>query len=182
MIHKQSQTKRRNTTNNRAKKRARKTTAVLAGNALSNLRRRYFSHAAESAARYGVSFDRIVQHLWDVRHRRLHIPLRSIVCVDDLVHVVGCLDQCARAWHDLIDLYEPWLVRQHRCAVGPCTALLEVRQFFIELRRDVYVDTADVSLHDYLGIEPLRFWLAGNGRLTDRFTDNESRWAVGARS
>ena len=154
-------------------------TRIPAGNALSALRRRYFSHASESAARYGVTFDRIVQHLWDARRRGLHVSLRSVFSIDDLVHVIGCIDCCARAWHDLIELYEPWLVRQHRHQMDDCAALLEVRQFLVELRRQRAAKTAEVALRDYLGDKPLRNWLASRARLSGRLT-GRTRWTASA--
>ncbi len=129
--------------------------------AMTELRRRFFAQAGNSASHFGVSFERMVQHLWDARRQRAPLPIRRIGNVDDLVHVVACIGDSERAWRELTELYESWLVRRLRREVGASTAVLVVRQTLVELRRFDACDGACGSLHDYLGIQPLRDWLTG---------------------
>lgn len=124
------------------------------------LRQRYFAQAGVAAAHLGVPFDRLVQHLWDARRRHLLVPIRRISFLDDLVLAVACVDHSDRAWRELTELYEPWLVRRGRQVAGLTTAVLSVRQILIELRRGEATEHAGGSLHDYLGVQPLREWLA----------------------
>jgi len=116
------------------------------GNAFTLLRRRYFANGADSAARYGISFDRITQHLWDLRRRHPLLPLRSIVHLDDLVFAVACIDEHHSAWHDLVEQYEPWLVRRLRRSMETPSAVLAVRQLFLELHRAEPEVSAEASL------------------------------------
>lgn len=144
-------------------------TAEAQPNAFTLLRRRYFANGADSAARYGIAFERITQHLWDLRRRHPLISLRGIAHVDDLVLAIACIDERHRAWHDLIEQYEPWLVRRLRRSMDTSVAVLAVRQLFLELRRAEPEVSAEASLYDYAGLEPLRMWLAE--RLCDRLSE-----------
>jgi hypothetical protein len=129
--------------------------------AIPALRQRYFAQAGATASHLGVSFERVMQHLWDARRRQMVVPIRSIACLDDLVLAVACVDNSDRAWHELTELYEPWLVRRGRRVIGGPTAVLIVRQLIVELRRAEPAEEVNQSLHDYLGVQPLREWLAG---------------------
>jgi len=141
-------------------------------NAFTLLRRRYFANGADAAARYGIGFERITQHLWDLRRRHPLLPLRSIVHLDDLLFAIACIDEQTGAWHDLIEQYAPWLVRRLRRSTETSAAVLAVRQLFLELRRAEPGVSAEASLYDYAGLEPLRMWLAE--RLCDRLSAQEA--------
>jgi hypothetical protein len=130
-------------------------------NGLSRLRCAYFSQAGESAGRYGVTFERMLVHLWRARQTNRHLVLRSISHVDDLVHAVACVDGTALAWIDLAERYERALVR--RCdASQEVDAMILVRRLFAELlRRNCCTPSPSApSLRCYAGDRPLKIWLA----------------------
>ena len=81
-------------------------------NALTQLRRGYFSRCAATAARYHVSFEDIVRHLWRARAIQTRINLRRVGYLEDLVHAIGCLQHISTAWGDLSEQNERMLVRQ----------------------------------------------------------------------
>ena len=130
------------------------------GSAFSQLRSQYFARAGESAVRYGIGFDRVVEHLWGARGRGLVIPVSLIVYIDDLVHAVALVDHNETAWTDLREIYERWLIRKFRNRLPYTEALLEVRGLLSELRRE-HTEGADGidSLRCYLGLVPMQLWL-----------------------
>ena len=127
---------------------------------LVRLRRAYFAEAAATAARYAIGFDDLVVHLWRVRCRRcLPLDLRSIDHVENLAHAVACGLHRSAAWSDLVDRYEPWLVRRCAIRLGETRSILVVRRTFLTLRVDG--DAAgDGGLAAYAGERSLRAWLA----------------------
>ncbi len=126
-------------------------------NTVSQLRRAYFAQAGEVAIRYGVTFERVLDHLRDActHHRRL--PMLEIRHLDDLVHVVACVDCFDLAWRDLAEHHEPALVRAGRQWLLPTDAIVWVRRFLAELHHG---DLAGVrSLRSFDGTSSLRKWL-----------------------
>lgn len=127
----------------------------------SQLRRAYFAHAGELAIRYGITFDRVAQH---VRHGWNHEPALSIKGVryaEDLVHAVACVDDVGLAWSDLLDHHERMLTRACRDRLDETDAILVVRRLFVQLRRQSIGASQDRSgsLSEYLGTCSLRGWL-----------------------
>lgn len=127
------------------------------------LRCAYFSQAGDSAARYGISFERIVQHLWDARHSNRRFTIGDVGHMDDLLHAVACVDDIPLAWVDLSERYERALVRKCRGSFDEVQSTVFVRRVLADLRRRSAVLSHDErlpSLHTYLGTRPLRLWLA----------------------
>lgn len=127
----------------------------------SQLRRAYFAHAGELAIRYGITFDRVAQH---VRRGWNHEPALSIKGVryaEDLVHAVACVDDVGLAWSDLVDHHERMLTRACRDRLDETNAILVVRRLFVQLRRQSIGASEDRSgsLCEYLGTCSLRGWL-----------------------
>jgi hypothetical protein len=128
------------------------------------LRSTYFSQASEAAARYGVSFDRLVVHLWRARNLHRHFSLRNIAHIEDLVHAVACVDGSGLAWADLCERYERALVRRSRGSDAEIDTTIAVRRMLADLRRRTLQATDEheilPSLRSYLGVQELRVWLA----------------------
>lgn len=130
--------------------------------AIANLRCAYFSQAGDSAARYHISFDRILTHLWDARQVNRRLLLRSVACIDDLVHAVACVDDNGLAWADLAERYERALIRRCRNHQDEIGSMMLVRRMYADLRRRSR-ETCSLhtpTLRSYAGTKPLRNWLA----------------------
>ena len=125
---------------------------------IARLRSAYFAHAGELAARYGVTFDRVIAHLWQSRHRHPRFFLRAVMCLDDLVQALACLDGCGLAWSDLQERHERTLVRRCREGRDETETTVIVRRFIAELRRTAL--NGRCTMLEYLGTRPLRNWLA----------------------
>jgi hypothetical protein len=125
------------------------------------LRRAYFAHASEAAARYHVSFDRIVQHLWEARRRNPHLRLRMATAIEDLVHAIACIDGVGLAWADLSARFERPLIRRCRESQDEISATILVRRMFVDLRKTScgHGSLLLPSLRGYLGDRPLQHWL-----------------------
>jgi len=125
------------------------------------LRRAYFAHAAESAARYHVSFDRIVKHVWKARQRNPQYRLRMTNAMDDLVHTIACIDGVGLAWADLAARFERPLIRRCRESHDEISATILVRRMFVDLRKANcgHGSLLLPSLRGYLGDRPLQHWL-----------------------
>lgn len=128
------------------------------------LRQAYFSQAGAVAARYGVRFDRVMEHLRTARARYPHLAIPVLAHVDDLVHAVACVDGCDLAWRDLGDAHERGLIRACREWMDGTDAIVLVRRLFAELRHQV---PGIQPLRTYDGTCPLRKWLGDRviGRL-----------------
>ena len=125
------------------------------------LRREYFAHAGVVANRYGITFDRVVAHLWHARRSHRHLPLRAVRHLDDVVHSAACIDQVSLAWSDMIEQYERPLVRRCRIQLDETASIIMVRRLFADLRRRSVEHDAPAlpSLRCYRGVHPLRTWL-----------------------
>lgn len=147
---------------------------MIRRNSLAALRRAYFAQAAEAAARYHVSFDRIVQHLWELRRRQPHYRLRLTNAVDDLVHAIACVDEVGLAWADLASRFERPLIRRCRQAHDEISATILVRRMFVDLRKSnsSHGSLLLPSMRGYLGDRPLQQWLA------DRLSVIQTRLAL----
>lgn len=131
------------------------------GGVLCRLREAYFAEARCSAARYGLSFDRLLVHLWEARRLRRRVRIGSIVYVDDLVHAVACVNEVALAWADLAQRYEAALIHACRRSLEEPDAVIVVRRLFGDLRsrnRD-WGDRGLPSLRGYMATRPLKRWL-----------------------
>jgi hypothetical protein len=119
------------------------------------LRCAYFAQAADVAARYGVTFDDLVAHLWNVRAAVGRIALGRINYVDDLVHASACMGRDGLAWAEFIERYEPLLIR--RCAerIDEVEAILLTRRLLGELRSPDRTG----GLHAYRATSSMRSWL-----------------------
>ncbi len=106
------------------------------------MRQTYYALAGESGSRYGVSFDRLLWHLWQLRRTRGPIRLRSVKYLEDLVLVIACLDHHGGAWADLIDQYESMLVRRCTERVGEVQAILLVRRMLRRLKNAPHAGAA----------------------------------------
>ncbi|MHC4317982.1 MAG: hypothetical protein ACYTE6_05420 [Planctomycetota bacterium] len=121
------------------------------------LRRAYFAQAGETATRYGVRFERVLDHL-DVL--RLQHPQQSIPVVryfDDLIHAVACLDDVDLAWRDLGERHERALIRACRHWLEATDAIVFVRRLLAGLRRDGQPGVQTLRTFD--GSCSLRRWL-----------------------
>ena len=125
------------------------------------LREAYFADARRSVARYGVSFERVLVHLWEARRLRRRVLIGSIVYVDDLVHAVACVDEVALAWADLAQRYEGALIHACRRSLEAPDAVIFVRRLLGDLRsRDRgSADRGLPSLRGYMATRPLKRWL-----------------------
>ncbi len=128
------------------------------------LRQAYFSQAGLIAARYGVRFERVLEHLRAARLRYPHMAIPVLAHMDDLVHAVACVDGCDLAWRDLGDAHERGLIRACREWMDGTDAIVLVRRLFAELRHQV---PGIQPLRTYDGACPLRKWLGDRviGRL-----------------
>ncbi len=125
------------------------------------MREAYFAEARCSASRYGLSFERLLVHLWEARRLRRRVLIGSIVYVDDLVHAVACVDEVALAWADLAERYEAALIHACRRSLEEPDAVIFVRHLFGDLRRrNRGLDEGALpSLRGYLATRPLKRWL-----------------------
>ncbi len=129
-------------------------------NALTQLRRAYFSRCAATAARYHVSFEDIVRHLWQARTMQSRINLRRIGYLEDLVHAIGCLLHISTAWGDLSEQNERLLVRQCQSHLEDSESIVFVRRYLTELRQQNTTDKkCSLELQGYIGDRPLHLWL-----------------------
>lgn len=138
---------------------------------VNELRKVYFASAGDLATRYGVTFDRVVAHLWRARPLVPGLCLRSIRHVSDLVHAIACVDAASIAWIDLTERNESLLVRACRDRLSETDAIIFVRQLVADLKRQDAPPTRHVpSLQHYVGVTPLRNWLRDRliGRLNQR--------------
>lgn len=134
--------------------------ATLRG--LDSIRREYFATSWEVATRYGVDFERVIVHLWGVRRNNHRFTIRQVVCLDDLVQAVACIDQVGLAWTDLAEGNERALVRACRWMPDEISAMLCVRRLLADIRKRNQNELADdrrPSMRDYTGAKPLRNWL-----------------------
>jgi hypothetical protein len=159
------------------RKPARKRVNAHGQSALQRLRSAYFAQAAESAARYGVSFERVVMHLWQARRLDPRFSLRHVAHVDDLVHAVACVDGDGLAWSDLMERYERALIRRSRGGPGEIDAIIAVRRMLADLRRchSEMERSAFPSLQHYTGAQELRTWLAQRAAAAAVLTNPASR-------
>lgn len=129
---------------------------------LDALRRAYFAEAGEAAARYGISFGQVHEHLLAARPSARRIAYARVTHVADLVHAVACVQDVAHAWMDLSQMYEPWLVRACRTRAVQAEPIVLVRRLLRDLhRRNRVAEAPDQpSLRNYVGTYPLRSWLA----------------------
>ncbi len=139
--------------------------------ATSKLRRAYFAHAGELAMRYGVTFDRVAQHVHRGWNREQALIVKGIRYAQDLVHAVAYVDNVGLAWSDVADHHERMLIRACRDRLDETDAILVVRRLFVELR---HTSTGEphargMSLRGYLGTCSLRGWLCRC--LADAMTD-----------
>lgn len=139
--------------------------------ATSKLRRAYFAHAGELAMRYGITFDRVAQHVHRGWNREPALIVKGIRYARDLVHAVACVDGVGLAWSDVADHHERMLIRACRDRLDETDAILVVRRLFVELRRTSTGEphARGMSLRGYLGTCSLRGWLCQC--LADAMTD-----------
>lgn len=128
---------------------------------LDALHRAYFADAGETAARYGITFGQVVEHLQCARPNARRIAYDRVQYIGDLVHAAACTHEVALAWMDLSQVYEPWLVRVCRSRTVEMDPIILVRRLLRDLnRRNRAPSTADQpSLRSYVGTYPLRSWL-----------------------
>jgi len=129
---------------------------------LDAFRRAYFADAGEAAARYGIPFGQVHEHLIAARPNARRISYDRVHYVTDLVHAVACVQDVNVAWLDLSQMYEPWLVRVCRSRAVETDPIVLVRRLLRDLhRRNRAPSAADQpSLRNYVGTYPLRSWLA----------------------
>ena len=153
-----------------ARRRSRRQRAAWS-DATSKLRRAYFAHAGELAMRYGVTFDRVAQHVRCGWNREPALIAKGIRYAQDLVHAVACVDNVGLAWSDVADHHERMLIRACRDRLDETDAILVVRRLFVELRRTSTGESEarGISLRGYLGTCSLRGWLCRC--LADAMTD-----------
>lgn len=122
----------------------------------SDLRRAYFAQSGEFIVRYGVSFERVLEHLEEARTHHSRSSAPGIRNIDDLVHAVACVDGLDLAWWDLTEEYERALVRACGQLLEPADAIIFVRRLLADLRREV---GGVLSLRTFDGSCSLRRWL-----------------------
>lgn len=129
-------------------------------NALTQLRHTYFSRCAACAARYHVSFEDIVRHLWQARTIQSRINLRRIGYLEDLVHAIGCIQHISTAWCDLSEQNERMLVRQCLSHLEDSESIVFVRRYLTELRQQNTTGKKyRIDLQGFIGDRPLHLWL-----------------------
>lgn len=145
---------------NGARRRSRRQRSAWS-DATSKLRRAYFAHAGELAMRYGVTFDRVAQHVRCGWNREPALIVKGIRYAQDLVHAVACVDNVGLAWSDVADHHERMLIRACRDRLDETDAILVVRRLFVQLRRTSTggPEARGRSLRGYLGTCSLRGWL-----------------------
>lgn len=147
------------------------------------MRRRFFAEARETASRYGVAFDRVMQHMDDLpADRPSSASARHLA---DLSLVVACVDGTTDAWLDLALMHERGLTRRLASLIGEHDALVLTRRWLVDLRRRT-IDGLAGGLAEYHGEQSLRHWLGrrlvGHVRLDRIATDQDGRsirhWTV----
>ena len=135
---------------------------VQHASSINALRSSFFASAGSCAARYGLSFDDVLIHLWRSREHTGPVNLKLVLYLNDLTHAAACAMQIDRAWADLHDQYERWMTRRFRPQSGPIDALLDVRRFLTRLRlgSDEMRFGFPLSLSVYRGYVPMKVWLA----------------------
>jgi hypothetical protein len=130
---------------------------------VARLRGEFFAKAGEPASRYGISFERLMHHMWEARTDNRRLLLRHVTHIEDLVHAVACIDGRSLAWNDLAERYERTLIRRCRGDQDEIAATILIRRFFADLRHDNAQPgsiPAARSLRGYFGNRPLRNWLS----------------------
>ena len=129
---------------------------------LDALRRKYFAEASETAARYGISFGQVHEHLLHARSGARRIAYDRVQHVADLVHAVACVQDVGLAWLDISQMYEPCLVRVCRSRATNGEPIVIVRRLLRDLhRRNRAPEAPDQpTIRTYIGTYPLRSWLA----------------------
>lgn len=124
---------------------------------LARLRRDYFASAGESAKRYSVTLDRLVEHL----EAQPGTP-PIVRYVEELLLAVACLDGEARALRDLRS-FEPLLLRTPRLGATEIDAAVRIRRFLALLEAAATTGATEASTFRsfaaYRGDRPLRLWL-----------------------
>lgn len=126
------------------------------------------------AGRYGLSFERVLRHLWKSRRVNRRLRLSAVLCMDDLIHAAACINDNPLAWSDMAERHERALARRCRGDQSEVAAILAVRRMLSDLRRQSGADgpPATSNLRGYCGNKPLRIWLA------DRLSAITARQAV----
>ena len=121
--------------------------------------------------RYGVTFDRVAQHVHCGWNREPALIVKGIRYAQDLIHAVACVDNVGLAWSDVVDHHERMLIRACRDRLDETDAILVVRRLFVELRRTSTGEPEawSTSLRSFLGTGSLRGWLCR--RLADAMND-----------
>jgi hypothetical protein len=122
-----------------------------------DLRRSYFAQAGDTAMRYGIPFDRVLDHLvlLQAEHPENSIPV--VRYLEDLIHAVACVDGLDLAWRDLAERHERALIRACRHWLEATDAIVFVRRLLAGLRRDQ--EPGAPPLRRYDGSCSLRRWL-----------------------
>jgi hypothetical protein len=125
----------------------------------SDLRRAYFAHAGEIAMRYGVRFERVLDHLDGLRGEHAQQSIPVVRHLDDLIHAVACLEGVDLAWRDLGERHERALIRACRHWLEATDAIVFVRRLLagLGLRRDRQPGVQ--TLRSFDGSCSLRRWL-----------------------
>ncbi|MHC5008032.1 MAG: hypothetical protein ACYTGF_11805 [Planctomycetota bacterium] len=123
----------------------------------SELRRAYFAQAGEIAMRYGVRFERVLDHLGELRGVQPQHSIPVVRYLDDLIHAVACVDGVDLAWRDLTDRHERALIRACRHWLDATDAIVFVRKLLAGLRRDRELEVQ--KLRSFDGSCSLRRWL-----------------------
>lgn len=123
----------------------------------SDLRRAYFGQAGEIALRYGVPFDRVLDHLHLLQAEHPHNAIPVVRYLEDLIHAVACVDGLDLAWRDLAERHERALIRACRHWLEATDAIVFVRRLLAGLRRDQ--EPGVQPLRRYDGSCSLRRWL-----------------------
>lgn len=143
----------------------------LSPDLLRELRSVYFNRlsAADACARrFGVSLDRLAQHIADAirkpgRGRGARIPNLRAFHLDDVALAAACVDELPGAWSHLLARTEPALIAAAEVFEGRVLAVITVRRFFIDLRavnqRD---DDSRLNLRRYHGGTDLQTWISNH--------------------
>jgi hypothetical protein len=114
------------------------------------------------------------------------LNLRHIRHLEDLIHVIACIEGINLAWVDLAEQYERALIRQCRGSHDEVAAVMLVRRLFIELRRTMRDDPAGTApgFAGFSGQQPLGAWLCErlNAFRTREALMHVQRRAIGGRA
>jgi hypothetical protein len=124
---------------------------------VSELRRAYFAHAGEIAMRYGIRFERVLDHLETLRLEHPQHSFPAVRYLDDLIHAVACLDGVDLAWRDLGEQHERALTRACGQWLEATDAIVFVRRLLAGLRTNGQSGVQTLSSFD--GSCSLRRWL-----------------------